>query len=181
MYNLKDTYKTLHPKGKEFSRYYSSKDSSSGATRLDRIYLSKHQTPTFPKYLPNPFSDHYCYITKIKTDDFSQKSFIPKPKPSFKIHPKIVDDPEFQNEIKLKLDKWTATKNKFNYNTVDWWESVVKPGIKNIAITFTRSHNKSKYRELNMLYLKQKYFLNKVNEGNTEVLTNLNLINLEIK
>ena len=72
-------------------------------------------------------------------------------------------------------------KKKFNYNTVDWWESVVKPGIKNIAITYTRSHNKSKYGELNMLYLKQKYFLNKIDEDNNEFHTSLNLINLEIK
>ena len=32
-----------------------------------------------------------------------------------------------------------------------------------------------------MLYLKQKYFLNKFHEGNFEDLANLNLINLEIK
>ena len=52
----------------------------------------------------------------------------------------------------LSLINGQPQKNKFNYNTVDWWESVVKPGIKDIAITFTRSHNKSKYGELNMLY-----------------------------
>ena len=44
-------------------------------------------------------------------------------------------------------------KNKLSHNTVDWWELVVKPGIKNIAITFTRIYNKSRYGELNMLYL----------------------------
>ena len=111
LYDLKDTYKTLHPRGKDFTRYYSTKGNFINATRLDRIYLSKHQNPIYAKYLPNPFSDHYCYITKIKTDDLSQKSYVPKPKPSFKIHPRVVDDPDFQNEIKLKLDKWTATKN----------------------------------------------------------------------
>ena len=57
----------------------------------------------------------------------------------------------------------------------------MKPGIKNLAVFYTRSHNKSKYGELNMLYLKQKYFLNKIDEGNNEFRTNLNLINLEIK
>ena len=53
------------------------------------------------------------------TDDISQKSFVPKPRPSFKIHPKIVDDPDFQNELKTKLEKWTANKIKFNYETVN--------------------------------------------------------------
>lgn len=54
----------------------------------DIIYFSKLLKPTFAKYLPNPFSDHYSYITKILTDDISQKSFVPKPRPSFKIHPR---------------------------------------------------------------------------------------------
>ena len=65
LHNLKDTYKKLYPKGKEFSRYYTSKDCNSGATRLDRIYTSSNLTPTYAKYLPHPFSDHYSFITKI--------------------------------------------------------------------------------------------------------------------
>ena len=65
------------------------------------------------------------------TDDISQKSFVPKPRPSFKIHPKIVDDPDFQSELKIKLEKWTVNKIKFNFDMVNWWEAVVKPGIKN--------------------------------------------------
>ena len=55
LHNLKETYETLHPKNNEFSRYYTSKYSSSGATRLDRIYISKHQTITYARYIPNPF------------------------------------------------------------------------------------------------------------------------------
>ena len=110
LHNLKDTYKTLHPKGREFSRYYTSKDNNSGAIRLDRIYTSTSLSPVDAKYLPNPFSDHYSYITKIKTNEVSHSTFVPKPKPSFKIHPKIVDDLNFQATIKLKSDKWISTK-----------------------------------------------------------------------
>ena len=97
LHELKDTYRTLHPKGKEYSRYYTIKENLSGATRLDRIYTSKHMTIVNAKYLPNPFSDHFCYITSIKTDNYSQKSHVPRPQPSFKIHPKVVDDPDIQN------------------------------------------------------------------------------------
>lgn len=93
----------------------------------------------------------------------------------------IPDDPEFQNDVKIKLDKWTATKIKFNYNTVEWWEAVVKPGIKNLAVVHTKRYNESKYGKLNMLYLKQKYYLNKIEEGNPDYRTNINLINMEIK
>ena len=39
----------------------------------------------------------------------------------------------------------------------------------------------SRYEELNTLYLKQTYFLKKIQEGNIEAKTNLNLTNLEIK
>ena len=97
-------------------------------------------TITNAKYLPNPFSYHFCYVTSIKTDNYSQKLHIPKPLPSFKIHPKVVDDPDFQSEINLELDKWTINKDKYGYNTVDWWESVVKPGIKYIAISYTNPY-----------------------------------------
>ena len=45
----------------------------------------------------------------------------------------------------------------------------------------TKKQNESKYGKLNMLYLKQKYFLNKIEEGNPEYRTNINLINMEIK
>ena len=75
-------------------------------------------SPIYASHIPNPFSDHYCYITKIKMDENSQSSFVPKPLPSFKIHPKIVDDPDFQNEIKIKLDRWTNTKDEFGYKTI---------------------------------------------------------------
>ena len=83
---------------------------------------------------------------------------VPKPRPSFKIHPKIVEDPEFQADIKLKLDEWTAVKEKHIFNTVDWWEAMVKPAIKQIAVNFTKKYKKSRYGTLNMLYIKQTYF-----------------------
>ena len=181
LYNLKDTYKHIYPRGREFSRYYANKGNQVNATRIDRIYFSKHLSPTQAKYIPNPFSDHYSYITNIQTSDLSQKSFVPKPKPSFKIHPNIVDDPDFQFELKSKLEKWRENKKKFNYDTINWWEVVIKPGIKNLAVIFTKKRNESKYGKLNMLYLKQKYFQNKIEEGKKEHLADLKLINFEIK
>ena len=119
LYNLKDTYKYVHPRGKEFSRYYASKDNQVNATRIDRIYFSKLLRPTLARYFPNPFSDHHCFVTSIQTDDISQKSFVPKPRPSFKIHPNIVDDPNFQTDFRIKLEKWNANKIKFSYDTIN--------------------------------------------------------------
>ena len=87
LYNLKDAYKFIYPRGKDFSRYYSNKGNQLNATRIDRIYFSKLLRPTLARYVSNPFSDHHCFITSIMTDDISQKSYVPKPRPAFKIHP----------------------------------------------------------------------------------------------
>ena len=55
---LKDIYKVIYPKGKDYSRFYTSKDCYDAANRLDCIYISNNLTPTYAKYFPNPFSDH---------------------------------------------------------------------------------------------------------------------------
>lgn len=105
MYNLRETYRQLFPKGRNVSRYYTKNETLNGATRLDSIYTTVNLVPITAKYIPNAFSDHYCFIIKIKSEEIQYSSTAPKPRPSFKIHPKRVDDEEFQSDIKQKLDE----------------------------------------------------------------------------
>ena len=60
MHKLHDTYRKLHPKTRNYSRYYSKTENTQGATRLDRIYTSKHIVLITAKHMPNAFLDHYC-------------------------------------------------------------------------------------------------------------------------
>ena len=46
----------------------------------------------------------------------------------FKITPKIVDSIDFKSELANKMLKWKVINDKYNHNTVEWWEKVVKPG-----------------------------------------------------
>lgn len=65
IHNFQEAYRKIFPKKQEFSRYHTHKEKFKGATRLDRIYLTRNLNPTTVKYVPNPFSDHYSFITKI--------------------------------------------------------------------------------------------------------------------
>ena len=66
--------------------------------------------------MPNAFSDHYCYITRIRNQNINNEDVIPKPKPTFKITPKIVENIEFKDTINKSMKEWEALKNKFNHN-----------------------------------------------------------------
>ena len=92
MFKLQDTFKILEPTKEQFSRYYTSSQDKEGASRLDRIYATVNLNPTFNQYLPNVFSDHFSYITKIKNNEDHSEFAIPKPKFSFKIKQKIIED-----------------------------------------------------------------------------------------
>ena len=78
--------------------------------------------------MPNAFLDHYCQITRIKDRLITKDNIIPRAKPMFKITPKIVDSIDFKSELANKMLKWKVINDKYNHNTVEWWEKVVKPG-----------------------------------------------------
>ena len=42
---------------------------------------------------------------------------------------------------------------KYNYNLMDWWECMVKPGIKEEAVMTTKELNKASNSKLNMLLI----------------------------
>ena len=46
-------------------------------------------------------------MTTINFNEDRPEIFAPKPRSTFKIKPIIVEDAEFQNGVKLKLEEWT--------------------------------------------------------------------------
>lgn len=87
---------------------------------------------------------------------------------------------EFQNEVKEHLEFCRDLCNKYNYNLIKWWEAMIKPGIKKIAILKTKEHNISRYGKLNMLFMKQAYFNSLVHNRDVNAKIQLQLINLEL-
>ena len=167
----------LYPNYKQFSRYYSSQERG-GATRLDRIYISENEKIISSDYFSVPFSDHWGHWTQIKVNSNIFCKKLPKPKFSFKIKPKIVDDISFQNQVKVSISQWKLLRTKDNI--LDWWELLVKPGIKNIAINRTREINKSSTGRLNFLYIKQLYYNKLFHQGNLSIYNKLIETNYKI-
>ena len=79
--------------------------------------------------------------------------------------------------MKLKLEEWLSLKEKFNFNTREWWGIMVKPGIREIVILKTKEWNTSRLGTLNMLFMKQLYFNKKAIMGDASAKINVSLIN----
>ena len=69
---------------------------------------------------------------------------------------------------------------KYNYNLIEWWEWVVKPGIKEEAVLKTREINKSSSGKLNMLFAKQIFYHKLALNGEMNESMQLKLTNIEI-
>ena len=42
-----------------------------------------------------------------------------------------------------KMDHWKYIRNKYDYDILEWWENIVKPGMKKLAIEKQKDINKS--------------------------------------
>ena len=83
--------------------------------------------------------------------------------------------------MKNSLKQWENLRSKYNHNILDWWEYLVKPKIRDIAIFHSREINKSKTGHLNLLILKQLHFSKMVRLGNQDFEVQLKSTNVDIK
>ena len=152
---IKDDFRFLYGNKIQYSRFYNKQSSIDGGTRLDRSYSTSNISTSSTIYHPAAMSDHYLLEVNY---DFNQPFnilLIPKPKIPFKIRPEVVNNKNFQNEVENSLKQWENLRSKYNHNILDWWEYLVKPKIREIAIFHSREINKSKTGRLNLLILKQ--------------------------
>ena len=66
------------------------------------------------------------------------------------------------------------------YGSLRWWEKLVKPGIKQIALQRNREINKEKREKLNLLILQQTYLTSKLQNGESYRITALNQVHHQI-
>ena len=162
-FNLQDSFRHLYPSDKIFSRYYS-RMGQEGATRIDRSYYWGGLTPTAAWYESVAFSDHMAHIVKFKLPNNLDRVFAPKSRPFFKTKSEVIKDEVFRQQLKESMVKWQEIKAR-GLHVLHWWELIVKPGIKKLAINRSKELKKQKRRVLNMLLLKQVYFTKKLQEG----------------
>ena len=62
------------------------------------------------------------------------------------------------------MANWLDIKS-FGLDVIPWWEIIVKPGVKQLAIQHSKEINKDKRGEINLLFLRQSYLARKLQLG----------------
>ena len=75
---------------------------------------------------------------------------------------------------------WREVKD-LGLDVLKWWELVVKPGIKKLAIQRSKQLNKEKNGELNMLLLRQAYLARKLQGGDLSQYAELRCVQVQIQ
>ena len=157
--NWQDSFRTLYPSLKTFSRYYEN-SRAEGATRIDRNYHFGDLKVAEAKYLPLAFSDHFALVTKVVLADPLAKILSPKSQFSFRLSAEVIKDPLFKQRLVGAMMSWQRVREfqgKHDLGILQWWELLVKPGIRQIGIQRSKEMSKEKREEFNLLLLRQRY------------------------
>ena len=178
----KDTFRSLHPSKLEYSRFYTHRQIS-GASRIDRCYHFGELIPITAEYIPVAFSDHFAHIITFEVPDMVRKILSPKIRSRFKLRAEIIMDNIFKERLKEKMAVWERVRDfqdENNSGSLMWWEKLVKPGIKKLALERNREINKEKREKLNLLNIRQAYLTAKLQNGELFRLPDLNLVHHQI-
>ena len=179
-FNMKDSFRILHPKSTSFSHFYNTIHQGEGANRLDRSYHWGRLKVMEAKYEPISFSDHLAYTVSFSIPDPLARILSPKSKPIFKIKPEVIGDKIFQERLSDSMLDWQEV-NDLGLDVVTWWELLVKPGIKKLAIQRSKEINRERRGELNLLLLRQAYLTRHLQLGQLSKLGELRAVQMEIE
>ena len=129
------------------------------------------------KYEPIAFSDHMAYVVSFSLPTPSARIFSPRSRPLFKIRPEVICDSVFQEWLAVSMADWKEVK-ELGLDVLQWWEILVKPGIKKLAIKRSKELNREKRGELNFL---QAYLARKLQCGDLGKYADLRCVQVEIE
>ena len=66
-------------------------------------------------------------------------------------------------------EEWEEVR-KFGVPVLTWWEALIKPGIRKLAIDRGKEINRERRSYLNLLMLRQTFLTKKIHSGNLEIL-----------
>ena len=170
-----DSYRQLHPDTVQFSRYYDNSVHGEGASRLDRNYHFGNLKILQAYYVGVAFSDHFTLIIKIQLPNTMSKLCSPKSRPLFKSKPTVIQDEKFKMQLKENMVLWNQVRHA-GLDTLFWWETIVKPGIKKLLILRGKEITKENTGELNLLLIRQAYLVRKLQAGHLDRLADLHLV-----
>ena len=174
-----DSFRTLHPNSRTYSRYYKT-DRIDGASRIDRCYHWGEMTTIESKYISLAFSDHFGFVTTFSLPSNMAKILSPRSRPFFKTKPEVVLDKKFREELEGKMADWLEVKNQ-GVDILIWWENLVKPGVKQLAMVRGKEMNRERRGYLNLLLVRQAYLTSKVQQGILGKLPELEHVHLLIE
>ena len=73
----------------------------------------------------------------------------------------VAQDREFKLRVREAMGKWEEIRRE-GLPIMSWWELIVKPGVKKIAMDRSKEINKDKRGVLNLLQLRQAYLIKKI-------------------
>ena len=79
----------------------------------------------------------------------------------------MVRDSKFQERVKQAMEEWKGIREE-GLPVLTWWEIVVKPGIRKIAISRSKEINQDRRSRLNFLLLRQAYLVKKIQINHAE-------------
>ena len=94
--------------------------------------------PTEAEYTPVAFSDHLAHTVKVKVPVSLSRMGCPKSRPHFKVREEVARDREFQERVQESMKEWDAVRQE-GLPVLSWWEIIVKPGIRKIAMERSKS------------------------------------------
>ena len=165
LYDLSDAFRNLFPMQKQFSRYYVWKGAT-GATRIDRCYSWGNFKSRDAAYHALSFSDHLAHVVSFQSPSELYQKENPRKRSIYKIKHWLVKDATFQERIRSEFEHWMEMKEHFS--AIYFWEEVVKPGIRKVAIQREREINQEKMQELQALQLKLDFYLSELKNSDSK-------------
>ena len=176
-FTWKDSFRILHPDIKTYSRYYHHDRTGVGASRIDRCYHWGELVVGEAKYISLAFSDHLGMVVSFTLPDKMTKILSPTSRPFFRTSPDVVVDKQFRDRFRTKMGEWLEVKDH-GVDVLIWWERLVKPGIRKLALTRGKELKKERRSYLNLLLVRQAYLAMKIQLGFLSRLTELKAVQL---
>ena len=178
-FGMKDSYRHLHPTTPSFSHFYHTIHQGEGATRLDRSYNWGGMTVREAKYEPVSFSDHLAYLVSFSLPAPMARVMSPRSRSLFKIKPEVIKDQVFQERLSVSINDWQEV-HELGLDILTWWEVLVKPGIRKLALQRSKELNRARRGELNLLLLRQAYLTRLLQHGQLNKLGELRAVQQDI-
>ena len=179
-FNMKDSFRSLHPKFSTFSHFYHTVHQGEGATRIDRSYNWGEIKALEAKYEPISFSDHLAYVVDFSLPAPMARILSPKSRPQFKVKPEVIKDEIFKERLAESMLDWQEVHD-LGLDILTWWEVMVKPGIRKLALKRSKEINRERRGELNLLLLRQAYLTRQAQLGNFRKLGELRSVQQDIQ